>query len=544
MRLLGFLFLICCMGAASSWVRAMPVTKCRNALERGLSNTANLQHSNSFISTHKTSAFLLRTRGGGAGGLFRNGGFGRGIGSWRRKATEIPEDTSWVGRIKRSAKLPLKINGIEITSDISAILVVYFVQGALGLARLATTFFFKDELGLSPAELAAVTGIFMLPWVLKPFYGFLSDGLPIFGYRRRSYMLLSGLVGAGAWLYLSEYAHSPAQATIAVILSNLAVAFSDVVADSLVVEKARDSNSQAVSSGLQSLCWGSSAIGGIVSAYSSGALLERMSTQDVFKITAFLPLLVAASALLIKEKPLNREGSTVSDVVTGQVKSLWEAVRKKSVWLPALFMFLWQATPTSDSAFFYFLTNEVKVGPEFLGRVKLGSNIASLLGVAIFQTYLREVKIKSIMFWVAIISVPLGFTQLMLIYHINRQLGIPDEWFTFGDDVVLAVLGQIAFMPTLVLAARLCPPGVEGTLFALLMSIYNGGAVVGSELGAVLTRALGVTDTDFTHLGMLVILCNLSSLLPLPFLKWIDESEVAQEPSQNSLPSGDEKTNS
>lgn len=113
----------------------------------------------------------------------------------------------------------------------------------------------------------------------------------------------------------------------------------------------------------------------------------------------------------------------------------------------------------------------------------------------------------------------------MLVYHLNRQLGIPDELFTFGDDVVLAVLGQLAFMPTLVLAARLCPPGVEGTLFALLMSIFNGGGILGSELGALLTRVLGVSDVDFRNLGLLIVLCNLSSLLPLPFLKWIEAVE-------------------
>ena len=119
--------------------------------------------------------------------------------------------------------------------------------------------------------------------------------------------------------------------------------------------------------------------------------------------------------------------------------------------------------------------------------------------------------------------------QLLLVYHWNRQLGIPDELFTFGDDVVLAVLGQLAFMPTLVLAARLCPPGVEGTLFALLMSIFNGGGIVGSELGALLTRAMGVTDVEFTNLGMLITVCNLSSLLPLPFLKWIEIVEQSEE---------------
>ena len=50
--------------------------------------------------------------------------------------------------------------------------------------------------------------------------------------------------------------------------------------------------------------------------------------------------------------------------------------------------------------------------------------------------------------------------------------------FALTDTVVLTVLGQVAFMPTLVLASSLCPPGVEGTLFATLMSIYNASGTV------------------------------------------------------------------
>ena len=46
-------------------------------------------------------------------------------------------------------------------------------------------------------------------------------------------------VGAGAWVYLSKYAHTPNQALAACIFANLGVAVSDVVADSLVVEKVR-----------------------------------------------------------------------------------------------------------------------------------------------------------------------------------------------------------------------------------------------------------------------------------------------------------------
>jgi len=96
---------------------------------------------------------------------------------------------------------------------------------------------------------------------------------------------------------------------------------------------------------------------------------------------------------------------------------------------------------------------------------------------------------------------------------------------------VLTVLGQLAFMPLLVLAASLCPPGVEGTLFALLMSTFNAGGIVGRELGAGLTALLGVSSsaaaggaTDFSNLFTLVLLCNLASLLPLLALGFLDEA--------------------
>lgn len=73
-------------------------------------------------------------------------------------------------------------------------------------------------------------------------------------------------------------------------------------------------------------------------------------------------------------------------------------------------------------------------------------------------------------------------------------------------------------MPVLVLAARLCPEDMEATLFATLMSVCNGGSVLGGLIGAGLTQVFGVTKDKFDNLPLLIILCNLSSLLPLPLL--------------------------
>lgn len=76
--------------------------------------------------------------------------------------------------------------------------------------------------------------------------------------------------------------------------------------------------------------------------------------------------------------------------------------------------------------------------------------------------------------------------------------------------------------------------GIEGTLFATLMSVFNGAGTLGSELGALLTSLLGVTEKDFGNLGPLIAICNLSSLLSLPLLPLIGavDQQLDQEQQQ------------
>jgi hypothetical protein len=74
-----------------------------------------------------------------------------------------------------------------------------------------------------------------------------------------------------------------------------------------------------------------------------------------------------------------------------------------------------------------------------------------------------------------------------------------------------------------VLAAKICPEGVEATFFAALMSLFNAGGVTSEFLGAGLTQSLGVTADNFDNLFLLVLICNVTGLLPLAALKLIDE---------------------
>ncbi|QUS62065.1 folate/biopterin family MFS transporter [Synechocystis sp. PCC 7339] len=399
--------------------------------------------------------------------------------------------------------------------ELLAILSIYFVQGVLGLSRLAVSFFLKDELGLSPAAMGALIGLGAAPWIIKPVLGLLSDTVPLFGYRRRSYLWLSGLMGSVGWLLFAGWVGSGTQAGLVLLFTSLSVAIGDVIVDSLVVERAQRESLAQVGS-LQSLTWGAAAVGGIITAYASGALLEWFSTRTVFAITAIFPLLTVGAAFLISEASVGEEDSKPEP--RAQIKLVWQAVRQKTILLPTLFIFFWQATPSAESAFFYFTTNELGFEPEFLGRVRLVTSVAGLIGVGLYQRFLKTVPFRVIMGWSTVISSALGLTTLILITHANRAIGIDDHWFSLGDSIILTVTGQIAFMPVLVLAARLCPPGIEATLFALLMSVMNLAGVLSFEVGSLLTHWLGVTETQFDNLALLVIITNLSTLLPLPFL--------------------------
>lgn len=423
----------------------------------------------------------------------------------------------------------------SMDAELMAIALVYFVQGSLGLSQLAVSFFLKDELHLSPAETASLVGIAMLPWTIKPLYGLMSDGLPVWGYHRRPYLILSSILGCLGWWLMAFQVNSPALAVVAIASGSLGIACADAIIDALVVQKAR-AESEGDAGSLQAFGWIWLSVGAIASSWLSGYLLEKLGARSVFTITGFLPLLVGFASFAISD-PRSQPGQALGQSMLNNLRQLRFAFSDRQILLPVAFMFLWQATPASDSAFFYFTTNELGFSPEFLGTVRFVTSIASLFGVWLFQTYLKNVPLRKIFTWTTVLATLLGLTSLILVNHWNRGLGISDRWFSLGDSLILTVAGRIAFMPVLVLAARLCPKGIEATLFALLMSAINVSALISHQLGAALTYLLGVTEQNFTNLWLLVLITNLSSLLPLPLVKWLPEqSIVTPEPvKQNEI---------
>jgi hypothetical protein len=68
--------------------------------------------------------------------------------------------------------------------------------------------------------------------ILNPLLSPFSDSIPLFGYRRRSYLFLSGLLGALSWSLMATVVSSKYSAAFSILLGSLSVAFSDVVSAS------------------------------------------------------------------------------------------------------------------------------------------------------------------------------------------------------------------------------------------------------------------------------------------------------------------------
>src|SRR6476660_1858949 len=68
--------------------------------------------------------------------------------------------------------------------------VVYFAQGMYTLPDQTITIAFKDQ-GLTADQVASFFLLVAIPWFIKPVYGVGADFVPLFGRRRKSYLLLS-----------------------------------------------------------------------------------------------------------------------------------------------------------------------------------------------------------------------------------------------------------------------------------------------------------------------------------------------------------------
>jgi len=190
---------------------------------------------------------------------------------------------------------------------------------------------------------------------------------------------------------------------------------------------------------------------------------------------------------------------------------------QKKIFYPILFLFLLTIRPSSNKAVFYFYTNILHFRPDFIGVLQFVQSLGSILGVIIYNKYFKNVDYKKFFIYTTIVYVCLDLSQILLVSRFNKNLGIPDKIFCFIDSLATDFMMEFNLFPVLIISCRLSPKNMEGTMYALMMSIYNFSGIIGNQLGGGLMLLLGITENNFDKLYLLIILTNfwVISLLPL-----------------------------
>ena len=407
----------------------------------------------------------------------------------------------------------------------AVVLGFYFLLGVvMEFPMLALRWWLKDTVGLDIPSIAVLISTASLPWTIKPIYGLLSDQYPLCGRRRKPYIVLCNLVASALWLVLATTPPTPHLVAVLAVAIQTATCFADVLYDASMVELSANENAEDAGS-FQTSCWAARALGAVLAAGGGGVASSLLPQTTVFKAQALFPLALALLATCCFDEP---KASTRVDGpgVLATVGRVLRALREPQLWKPALFVCVFASTPSSGTAWFYYLVNERGFSPDTMGALTCVRHGAMFLAALGYRRFCRTRAFRPFFVLLVVTSAALSLTPLLLIEGLNRTWGIPDVFFVGGDDVFLAALGQVAMMPCLVLAAKLCPEGIEASLYATFISLLNTSAIGSEFLGASLTSLLGVSHDNFEGLPRLVVICAATSLLPLLFVPLLPPGNV------------------
>ncbi|MBI4588899.1 MAG: hypothetical protein HY725_08655, partial [Candidatus Rokubacteria bacterium] len=196
--------------------------------------------------------------------------------------------------------------------------VVYFAQGMWYLPNLSITFLLKDTLGLSAAQTAAFFSITVVPWLIKPVYGLISDFVPLFGRRRKSYFLLTcGLAAAMGYHLSMQGTYTYWKVAISFTLMGLGLAFTDVLTDAMMVENGQR---LGLTGPFQAVQWAAISVASMLVGVGGGWLAQRAPLSVTFFLSSLFPLVSFAMALWAIREPRVKAGER-------QFRETWLAIR-------------------------------------------------------------------------------------------------------------------------------------------------------------------------------------------------------------------------
>jgi MFS family permease len=355
--------------------------------------------------------------------------------------------------------------------------VVYFAQGMWTLPVQTLTLVLKER-GLSSSAVADFFLISTIPWLLKPAYGLLSDFVPLFGRRRKSYFLLtSGLASLTGFAMALSAEPSYWRLALLYTAMGFGLAFTDVLTDAVMVESGKP---RGLTGAFQAVQWAAISVSTLVGGVLGGELAEHRSLHWTFVLAAGFPLISFVMAARHLREPRTRFDAAA-------LRATWRSIRgaatHREVWMVSAFIFFYDFNPSFGPAFLYYQTDVLQFSQRFIGVLTSLQAVTGILGASVYAPLSRRVPLRRLI----IFSIGLGVASTLayLAYRGPVSAVIIDGlWGGIAMVVQLSILD---------LAAKACPRGVEGTFFALYASVYNGSVQLSTNVGSRLYDTFGYT---------------------------------------------------
>jgi len=414
-----------------------------------------------------------------------------------------------------------------------------------------------------------VTG---LPWILKPIIGLLSDTMPVMGYKKAPYMMLTSVVCAMACLAVGLVPRDTLTITLLIVCLvavNMQFSACDLLSEAKYAEKIRSSPTRGPS--LLTFVWFGMQVGGLLATLLAGPTIHVAGPKIPYLVAAVPALLVTLpvamgyleeqwtspeEARAIRQRYYQQKeacalcflmlGSGVALAVCGICShdpktNCIVAVIVATVVLMGFSLVLNPVVAKFNAfsliqgalslniggASFYFYTDTEKqypAGPhftEFFYNSVMGTlgSICSLVGIYFYQRYMTSWKYRHLLIFTNVVASILSGLDILMFARLNKRIGIPDHVLVLGLSIFQSVIFQWQWMPQVVILSYLCPAGMEATMYALLAGCANLGNSVSQNFGAMLLQALGCRpsgeDGETEQFRNLWIAASIATVLPL-----------------------------
>lgn len=395
--------------------------------------------------------------------------------------------------------------GTLVSRDMSVFFAVAYLSQGLSCAQFGVMsqplqFFMMAGLKLSAADVASNMAVLMLPWVWKPVIGILTDFFPIFGYRRKSYLLLGFACSA---LVLSlMLLNSTLQVIMpGVFVAAICMAISTALMVGMAVEAGRADGKTRHYFRIQEIFYYAA---NIAAAIISGGLCQAFGPQKAFGYAvgiAMLPMVLMTfmSAIHVKEEKTTGPLGDLSNTVD----SFKKAFASPFLWIAGALSLCWNFMPAFGVPLYFYESKQLAFSQASIGQLAAWNSLGMLVAALLHQKIMDRLSTKMQLIVTTLVLSTSAFSYQALS---TTETALVLEIFR-GMANMFGILGIYCF------AAEYCPKRIEVTVMALLVGLRN----------VATNSALFTGGQLFTHVfpnnfSALVLISTLAPLLALPLI--------------------------